>query len=137
MTSPNEPWRRDGAAVAEELGTDLGRGLGVHEAAIRLERYGPNELDAPHVVPAFLEEPAQPELPGNTAQKLTRLEVDPLGRRRGLTVVVALDPGNRLACVRPRIPVNRIVVEDTENLRHSASPSPPAPGMALPILDPP
>ena len=53
MTSPNEPWRRDGAAVAEELGTDLGRGLGVHEAAIRLERYGPNELDAPHVVPAW------------------------------------------------------------------------------------
>ncbi len=46
-------------------------------------------------VAAFLDEPAQPELPGNAAQKLTRLEVDPLGGRRGLTVVVALDPGDR------------------------------------------
>ena len=53
MTSPNEPWRRDGAGVAAELGTDLGRGLDADEAAIRLERYGPNELDAPHVVPAW------------------------------------------------------------------------------------
>ena len=33
-------------------------------------------------VVALLEEPPQSELPGNAAQKLARLEVDPLGGRR-------------------------------------------------------
>src|SRR5205823_8821927 len=69
-------------------------------------------------VAPFLEEPPQPELPGNAAQKLPRLEIDPLGGRRRLAVVVALDPGNRLASVRPRIPPNRILVQDTKNLGH-------------------
>src|ERR671910_776636 len=61
---------------------------------------------------------SQPESPGNAAQKLARLEVDPLGSRRRLTVVVALDPGNRVSSVRPRIPVNRILIQNTENLCH-------------------
>ena len=50
-------------------------------------------------VAALLEERPQPELPGNAAQKRTRLEVDPPGGRRRLTVVVALDPGNRVSGV--------------------------------------
>jgi hypothetical protein len=67
---------------------------------------------------AFFEERAQAEFAGNATQKLTRLEIDPLGGRRGLSVVVALNPGNRVSSVRTRIPVNRIVVQDTENLGH-------------------
>src|SRR6266516_1908214 len=86
-------------------------------------------------VAALLEEPPQPKLPGNAAQKLTRLEVDPLGGRRGLTVVVAPDPGNRISRVRPRIPLNRIVVEDTENLRHPCLTFSPGRSRGQPILD--
>jgi len=40
-----EPWRRDAADVAAELGTDLEHGLGSEEAAARLLRFGANELD--------------------------------------------------------------------------------------------
>ena len=49
----SEPWRREAAAVASELDTDVHRGLTSAEAAFRLERYGPNELDAATVVPAW------------------------------------------------------------------------------------
>jgi len=41
-----EPWRRDASVVAAELETDLGRGLSSAAAAERLERFGPNELEA-------------------------------------------------------------------------------------------
>ena len=82
-------------------------------------------------VAALLEEPPQAKLPGNAAQKLTRLEVDPLGGRRCLTVVVALDPGNRISSVRPWMALNGILVQDTENLCHLCLTfSPCAPGMA-------
>ncbi len=49
----NEPWRRDSAEVAAELGVDLRRGLSEAEAAARRERYGPNRLDAAEPVPAW------------------------------------------------------------------------------------
>ena len=41
----DEPWRRDAAEVAADLGTDLRVGLTSAEAAARLERFGPNLLD--------------------------------------------------------------------------------------------
>ena len=55
MSAPvgSEPWRREAASVASELGTDLHRGLTSAEAAFRLQRYGPNELDAAIGVPAW------------------------------------------------------------------------------------
>ncbi|HEY7346480.1 MAG TPA: cation-translocating P-type ATPase [Gaiella sp.] len=48
-----EPWRRDVAQVAAELGTDLDAGLDAAEAATRLERFGPNVLDPAERVPAW------------------------------------------------------------------------------------
>ena len=48
-----EPWCEDAAAVAERLGTDVDRGLTDAQAAKRLERVGPNQLEAAEPVPAW------------------------------------------------------------------------------------
>jgi magnesium-transporting ATPase (P-type) len=55
MPEPAErdPWRRDAAAVAAELGTDVAHGLSSSDAAARLELYGPNELTAAEPVPGW------------------------------------------------------------------------------------
>jgi magnesium-transporting ATPase (P-type) len=58
-----EAWLRTGAEVAAELGTDIERGLTSAEAAVRLERGGPNELDAAAVVPTWKKLLAQFEDP--------------------------------------------------------------------------
>ena len=76
------------------------------------------------LVAASLEELAQPELSGDAAEQLARLEVDPFGSRRGLAVVVALDLGNVVSRIAGRVPVHRIVVEHAEDLRHHVSPFP-------------
>ena len=47
------PWQRPAEEVANELGTDLQQGLTTSEAQARLERYGPNELEAGEAVPAW------------------------------------------------------------------------------------
>ncbi|MCY7417161.1 MAG: HAD-IC family P-type ATPase, partial [Chloroflexi bacterium] len=49
----NEPWGRDAAVVAHGLGTDVHRGLTGHEAAARLARIGPNQLEGAPRVPAW------------------------------------------------------------------------------------
>jgi magnesium-transporting ATPase (P-type) len=51
--SLRDPWRRDAAEVAAELGADFDSGLSSAEAADRLARYGPNELEPPERVPAW------------------------------------------------------------------------------------
>jgi magnesium-transporting ATPase (P-type) len=48
-----EPWRRDVAAVADALATDIQQGLSPEEASARLARYGPNQLEAAATVPAW------------------------------------------------------------------------------------
>jgi magnesium-transporting ATPase (P-type) len=48
-----EPWCEDAAAVAERLGTDVDRGLTDAQAAERLERVGPNQLEAAETLPAW------------------------------------------------------------------------------------
>jgi potassium/sodium efflux P-type ATPase len=48
-----EPWLRPAADVAGELGADIERGLSSGEAAARLERHGPNQLDASTPVPRW------------------------------------------------------------------------------------
>jgi Ca2+-transporting ATPase len=48
-----EPWLRDGTAVASDLGTDPAHGLTGQEAAARLQRYGPNRLEAAARVPTW------------------------------------------------------------------------------------
>jgi magnesium-transporting ATPase (P-type) len=48
-----DAYLRDAVLVAEELGTDVHRGLGTAEAAARLERYGPNELEPEARIPAW------------------------------------------------------------------------------------
>jgi magnesium-transporting ATPase (P-type) len=55
MSQPEapEPWRRDAAVVAAELGTDLAGGLDSAEAAARLERFGANVLDPAEEVPSW------------------------------------------------------------------------------------
>jgi len=62
-TAPAEPWRRDAAAVAADLGTDVGRGLSEAEAEARLARFGPNVLEAAEPVPAWRKFLAQFENP--------------------------------------------------------------------------
>ena len=53
MPVAREPWRRDPPDVAAELATDVDRGLTSVEAALRLARDGPNELEAAAAVPAW------------------------------------------------------------------------------------
>ncbi|MEX1173277.1 MAG: cation-transporting P-type ATPase, partial [Chloroflexota bacterium] len=48
-----EAWRQDAADVATALGTDVENGLTAAEAAARLATYGPNELRAKPVRPAW------------------------------------------------------------------------------------
>jgi potassium/sodium efflux P-type ATPase len=48
-----QPWCEDAATVAERLDTDVDRGLTGVEAAARLDRLGPNELEATEPVPAW------------------------------------------------------------------------------------
>ncbi|HEY8524966.1 MAG TPA: cation-translocating P-type ATPase [Acidimicrobiales bacterium] len=53
-TAPlSEPWALDVTTVVERLGTDPERGLTGAEAAARLARHGPNELEAEPPVPAW------------------------------------------------------------------------------------
>ena len=47
------PWLRDAGDVAADLEVDPGRGLTSDEAAARLRRDGPNELEAAEVVPGW------------------------------------------------------------------------------------
>ena len=92
--------RRDSEVQPRRLRDPLSRQVG------RPERLGDDDLSVRELsledgvrpvlvrrdnkrVATLLEEPPQPELPGNAAQKLTRLEVDPLGGRRGPPIVVA------------------------------------------------
>ncbi|HXV33666.1 MAG TPA: cation-translocating P-type ATPase [Gaiellaceae bacterium] len=51
--APSEPWRRDAAEVADDLAADSERGLTGADAAARLERFGPNLLEAAEAVPAW------------------------------------------------------------------------------------
>ncbi len=48
-----EPWCEDAAVVAERVGTDVDRGLTDAQAAERLDRLGPNQLEAAEPVPAW------------------------------------------------------------------------------------
>ncbi len=48
-----DPWRREAADVAAELGSDVVRGLSAPEAADRLARHGPNQLESAAVAPAW------------------------------------------------------------------------------------
>ena len=48
-----EPWCEDVAVVAERLDTDVARGLTDGQVAERLERVGPNQLEAAEPVPAW------------------------------------------------------------------------------------
>ena len=50
---PAEPWCRDAAELAAELGTDLQLGLSAAEAAGRLSEHGRNELDPAEAVPTW------------------------------------------------------------------------------------
>ena len=43
---PPEAWRHEASEVAAALGADLRNGLSSAEAAVRLERFGPNRLEA-------------------------------------------------------------------------------------------
>src|SRR5688500_4494869 len=49
----SDAYRRAAEAVVAELGSDARRGLSGQEARARLERYGPNELQAERPVPAW------------------------------------------------------------------------------------
>ena len=54
MGSPSDPpWSRRATDIASDLGTDLQTGLTEFEAAARLDRWGPNQLDAAEVLPAW------------------------------------------------------------------------------------
>ncbi len=48
-----EPWLRDAGEVAEALGVDPGQGLSSTEAESRLQRFGPNQLDAVRPAPEW------------------------------------------------------------------------------------
>jgi potassium/sodium efflux P-type ATPase len=48
-----EPWLRPAADVAGDLGADVEQGLTSEEAAARLERHGPNQLDSATPVPRW------------------------------------------------------------------------------------
>ena len=67
-------------------------------------------------MPALLKELAQPERARDAAEQLARGEIDPLRGRRGLAVGVALDLRDLVARVGGRVAVDRVVVQDAENV---------------------
>ena len=69
------------------------------------------------------EEFAQPELAGDAAEQLARLEVDLARGRRGLAAGVMVDFGDVVAGVFGRIAVDRIVIKNGENFSHGGTPS--------------
>jgi magnesium-transporting ATPase (P-type) len=48
-----DPWRQDAVGVSAALASDVDQGLSAREAAERLERFGPNRLDAVEPVPRW------------------------------------------------------------------------------------
>jgi magnesium-transporting ATPase (P-type) len=48
-----DPWLRPASDVAADLNTDVANGLTAREVAARLQRYGPNQLDATPPVPRW------------------------------------------------------------------------------------
>src|SRR5687767_11632944 len=48
-----DSWQREAVHVATDLGTNLSQGLSSEEAAGRLARFGPNELEAGETIPAW------------------------------------------------------------------------------------
>ena len=48
-----DPWQREAVHVAADLGTNIALGLTTEEAAARLARFGPNELEAGETIPAW------------------------------------------------------------------------------------
>ena len=59
VRSVGEPWRLEAANVAEDLATDVAVGLTSAEAAVRLDAFGPNVLDASEVVSSWRKFAAQ------------------------------------------------------------------------------
>jgi P-type Ca2+ transporter type 2C len=53
LAAPPEPWLCDADAVAGALGSDVRRGLDGGEAAARLDRFGPNQIQAAEPVPRW------------------------------------------------------------------------------------
>jgi Ca2+-transporting ATPase len=88
------PWRRDATDVAVGLGTDARVGLTAVEALLRLERWGPNELESVAPVPAW--------------RRLMRQVADPLVYLLIAAVVVSLLAW--LAEGMPGIPFDAIVI---------------------------
>src|SRR5690606_28128523 len=52
-STTSTPWAEEADGVAARLGVDPGRGLAPAEAAARLARHGPNQLEAAPPVPAW------------------------------------------------------------------------------------
>ena len=67
-----------------------------------------------------LEVGAQTELPGDAAKELARLEVDVVRRGGRLAIGVPRDRGDPFSRIRGGIAVDRVFVEDANDLRHGA-----------------
>src|SRR4029453_18248792 len=65
-----------------------------------------------------LQELAKPELARHAAQKLARLEIDLARGRRGHAVGIVVDLGNGIPGIFGRVAVDRVVIENTEDLCH-------------------
>ena len=74
-------------------------------------------------VAGLLEEFAKPKLARDAAQQLAGLEVDRRRRWRRLPVRIFGDLGDVVAGVFRRISIDRIVIENTNNFGHDATPS--------------
>ena len=99
---------------------DVGGGQLALEVGVRAVLVGGDG----QLVAALLEELAQAELAGDAAQQLAGREVDRLGSRRREAAGVVVDRGNVVARVGGRIAVDRIVVQDAENVGHFAGRDP-------------
>ncbi len=74
------------------------------------------------VVAAALEESAQAELARDAAEQLSRYEVDGLRGGEGLPSRIALQCGQTVSRVARRVTVDRVVVQDTQDLGHRKPP---------------
>ena len=72
-----------------------------------------------------LEESAEPELSRHAAEKLSRSEIDCVGRRRRLSTRIRGDDGDGVAGIGAGVAVDGIVIEHAQDLCHFDSPRSP------------
>ena len=112
--------------LGDALGRHIGRperlrndDLGVGKLALEARNSAPSLSEVTtRVWPSDFEKFPQTQLAGHAAEQCAGLEIDRLRRRQRLATRIMVDFRKIVARIRLRISVDRIVIENTEDLGH-------------------